>query len=230
MRTIVIGDLHGCHRELKSLISRLKKKGAFTPETDRLIFIGDYIDRGENPRLTVRYVRGLQKKYGENVIALMGNHEDMLLEEIQYGSSSWLYNGARNTLLSYEGHEKDFDRDVRWMKDLPLYYEDDYFVYVHAGVNKDLPIDQQDRHTLLWARQGFYLDPRGYEKTVIFGHTPTQYLNGGDKPLWMNNDHDIAIDTGCVYNGKLTALIIENDRILEYIQVDRKKPAMEGAE
>ena len=79
MRTIVIGDVHGCYRELEELVSKLIEEKKYTPDQDRLIFIGDYIDRGDNPRLAVKYVRQLQEKYGENVITLMGNHEDMLL-------------------------------------------------------------------------------------------------------------------------------------------------------
>ena len=82
MKTIVIGDIHGCYRELDLLVSGLIKEGRYVPEEDRLIFLGDYIDRGDNPRLAVKYVRDLQDMYGDKVIALMGNHEDMLLDYV----------------------------------------------------------------------------------------------------------------------------------------------------
>lgn len=223
MRTIVIGDIHGCYRELEALISGLIEEERYTPEKDKMILVGDYIDRGDNPRLAVKYVRELQEMYGENVIALMGNHEDMLLAYVNNEEPGWLYNGYYSTILSYEGYEEEFLNDVLWMAGLPLYYEDEYFIYVHAGINKGRVMSQQDVYTLLWTRQEFYFDPRTYEKKVIFGHTPTMFLGDGYSPLWLNEGNDIAVDTGCVYGGKLTALIIENDRIIEYCQINREE-------
>ena len=228
MRTIVIGDIHGCHDELMELIAKLTKKKKYTPDKDRLIFIGDYIDRGDNPRMVVKYVRDLQDRYGENVIPLMGNHEDMLVKYVANVDQNWLYNGYKPTLISYEGHKEDLLKDIRWMGGLPLYYEDEHFIYVHAGIDKDLPMDQQDDETLLWTRRDFYLDPRPYNKKIIFGHTPTILLGEDHTPLWLNDGNDIAIDTGCVYNGRLTALIIENGRITEFCQVKRKNISRKG--
>lgn len=222
MRTIVIGDVHGCYRELEELVSKLIEEKKYTPDQDRLVFIGDYIDRGDNPRLAVKYVRQLQEKYGENVITLMGNHEDMMLAYLYNDDRNWLYNGYRATLYSYEDYKDDFIKDVRWMAELVLYYEDDYFIYVHAGIDKDRPMDQQDYETLLWAREKFFCDSRAYNKKIIFGHTPTFYLGNQLTPQWLNDGNDIAIDTGCVYDGRLTALIIEEDEILEYCQIPRK--------
>lgn len=222
MRTVVIGDIHGCHNELKELISRLTEEKKYLPEKDRLIFIGDYIDRGDNPRLVVKYIRELQDRYGEKVIPLMGNHEDMLLNYAAFADQNWLYNGYEATLFSYKDHKEDLLKDLRWMTDLPHYYEDEHFIYVHAGIDKDLPMDRQDKETLLWARQEFYYDPRVYDKIIIFGHTPTMFMGEDDTPQWLNDGNDIAIDTGCVYGGRLTALIIENDQIIEYCQVSRE--------
>ncbi|MBR0382211.1 MAG: serine/threonine protein phosphatase [Eubacterium sp.] len=224
MRTIVIGDIHGCHKEAKILIDILIKEDKYCPDKDRLIFIGDYIDRGENPRLAVRYVRELQEKYGNKVIALMGNHEDMLLAYMTRHGENWLYNGYSPTLASYRGHEEEFRDDMEWMAGLPLYYEDDDFVYVHAGVDKDIPMEEQLDDTMLWTRSAFYQNPKAYSKKVIFGHTPTLFLGNTVDPLWLNDGNDIAIDTGCVFHGRLTGLIIEDGQILMYYQVDSRNP------
>ncbi len=221
MRTIVVGDIHGCHKEVKSLIRLLVEEGKYDPQCDKLIFIGDYIDRGDDPRLTVRYIRDLQDKYGDRVIPLKGNHEQMLLDFMNDESISWLFNGSGRTRLSYKGYENEFEEDKEWMDKLPLYYEDEHFIYVHAGVDKEKPLELQPHETLLWAREDFYCNPIAYEKPIIFGHTPTMYIENSHQPLWLNGSQDIAIDTGCVYGGKLTALIIEDDKILEYCQVDK---------
>lgn len=79
MRTIVIGDVHGCYHELKTMISKLKANKKYRAGKDRLIFLGDYIDRGYDSRNVVKFIRQLQKKT-KKVVALMGNHEDMMLD------------------------------------------------------------------------------------------------------------------------------------------------------
>ena len=79
MRTIVIGDVHGCYNELKELVLTLETEGEYRKGIDKLVFLGDYIDRGSDSRLVIEFIRNLQKE-NDNVIALMGNHEDMLLD------------------------------------------------------------------------------------------------------------------------------------------------------
>lgn len=208
MRTIVIGDVHGCYNELKDLISTLETEGAYNKNTDKLVFLGDYIDRGDDSRLVIEYVRKLQEN-NSNVIALMGNHEDMLLDFIDGKGDNWTFNGCGATLKSYNGFEKQLEDDIEWMRNLPLYHEDEHCIYVHAGIDPYKPMEEQDAFTLLWVREEFIYDRKAYHKKVIFGHTPTFYLNEDYKPIrtFANN---IDIDTGCVYGGALTAMIIED--------------------
>ena len=91
-RTIVIGDIHGCCQELKGLITLLLDDGRYRPGHDKLIFLGDYIDRGKDSRSVIRYIRDLQKANG-HVIALMGNHEDMFVQYRRNRDDCRLYNG-----------------------------------------------------------------------------------------------------------------------------------------
>ena len=149
------------------------------------------------------------------MIALMGNHEDMLLNYLR-GDDTWLYNGYNATLESYKGCFDELQDDLDWMEKLPLYHEDDDFIYVHAGINPHIKMENQNRNTLLWTREQFYYAQDAESKRVIFGHTPTQLLTGEDKPVMI--DGNIDIDTGCVFGGGLTALMIDGD-VLEYLQV-----------
>lgn len=217
MKTIVISDIHGCYDELETLLLALEENKEYNKDTDRLIFLGDYIDRGTDSRLVVNLVRELQEN-NDNVIALMGNHEDMLLDYWRGKSDIWCLNGHTATLKSYEGYKEEFIDDIEWMRNLPLYYEDDYFIYVHAGVNINKPLEEQDRHTLLWIREPFIYSVQEYYKKVIFGHTPTVNLNGKAKPTYTYNNN-IAVDTGCVYGGALTALVIEDDKVTNFYQI-----------
>ena len=150
----------------------------------------------------------------------MGNHEDMLLCYLDNTSDSWLFNGYRDTLRSYAGKPEVFRDDVGWMRNLPLYYEDDKFICVHAGIDLSRPMPEQDRDTMLWARGEFLDNPEPGDKKVIFGHTPSLMITGSDLPFFTAGDH-IGIDTGCVFGGALTALIIEDGEMAGYRQVRR---------
>ena len=228
MKTIVISDIHGCYTELEALISSLKSNGEYNANADKLVFLGDYIDRGENSRLVIKFIRDLQKD-NNNVIALMGNHEDMMLHDymevydrrffdgkrkLNKGKN---YNGFSATINSYIGFYDQLQDDVAWIKNLPLYYEDEHFIYVHAGVDVDKPMEEQDRYTLLWVRNPFILNRKEYYKQVIFGHTPTIMMNGSYKPVYTYANN-IGIDTGCVFGGALTALIIEDGKVKKFYQ------------
>ena len=216
MKTIVIGDTHGCFNELKNLFLDLEANEEYNKNTDKIIFLGDYIDRGKDSRLVIDFIRKLQEE-NKNVIALMGNHEDMLLNYYKGIEETWTWNGYEPTLNSYKGFNEQFKDDVQWMKTLPLYHEDEHFIYVHAGVDVRKPLEEQSKNTLLWIREDFIYNEKAYDKRVIFGHTPTFFLNKEYKPV-LTEANNIDIDTGCVYGGALTALIIEDDKIKKFYQ------------
>lgn len=217
MRTVVIGDIHGCYDELVELISTLEEEGEYKKGVDKLVFLGDYIDRGDNSRLVIEFIQNLQKN-NDNVIALMGNHEDMLLGYLDDNDPNWTLNGYVSTMNSYEGFEKQFKRDVQWIRTLPLYHEDEYFIFVHAGIDPYKPMKKQNRNTLLWVREPFIYNARPYKKQVIFGHTPTAHLSEEWKPVRTYADN-IDIDTGCVYGGALTAMILDDGEVNGFYQV-----------
>lgn len=221
MKTIVIGDVHGCYKELKEMIEMLEESGEYKKGIDKLVFLGDYIDRGSDSRLVIEFIRNLQKNY-DYVIALKGNHEDMLLNYLYEDDASWTWNGYEATMNSYRGFDKQFKSDVQWMRALPLYHEDENFVYVHAGIDVYKPMKKQNKNTLLWVREDFIYNPKVYHKQVIFGHTPVAFLDedGDNKPVYTYT-HNIDIDTGCVYGGALTALIINDGEIDGFYQVHK---------
>lgn len=221
MKTIVVGDIHGCYNELKALIEDLEVSGEYNKDTDKLVFLGDYIDRGKDSRLVIEFIRNLQKN-NKNIIALMGNHEDMLLNYYRGIDNWWTFNGYNDTLNSYKGYEEQLKDDIKWIRMLPLYHEDNYFVYVHAGVDVNKPLEEQDKRTLLWTREPFIYAEKEYHKRVIFGHTPTINLIEEYNPV-CTITNNIDIDTGCVYGGNLTALIIEDDEIKGFYQICKEE-------
>ena len=219
MRTIVIGDVHGCYNELKEMIKILETEGEYKKGIDKLVFLGDYIDRGDNSRQVIEFIRNLQME-NDNVIALMGNHEDMLLDYIDNNNEDWLWNGCRSTIDSYEGFDEQFFEDIQWIRTLPVYHEDEHCVYVHAGINPYKPMEEQDSFNMMWVRNEFIYNGKEYHKKVIFGHTPTANLSEEWKPV-RTYAGNIDIDTGCVYGGALTALIIDDGETNGFWQVDK---------
>jgi len=199
-KTFVVGDVHGCLEMLKRLIDKID----WNPSSDRLIFIGDYIDRGEDARGVVDFVLKL-KENSPLVECLIGNHEQMLLDYLSgVNPHGFILNGGVSTLKSYE--------DVRRSKDDPLFpsshldffssllpmIELDQYYIVHAGFRPNIRIEDQDFVDMIWIRDEFIYSDYDFGKVVIFGHTP---LN---EPMIMKNK--IGIDTGAVYGNSLTCL------------------------
>ncbi len=212
MRTLVVGDIHG---KLK-LFNRLLEAMKYGPGEDKLILIGDLVDRGEDSRGVVERAIELKKEAPDTVIVLKGNHEAMMLSALFQPESEqaelWLYNGGVETLHSYINPEGEFDvPEEHWqfMESLPTWYEDDHAIYVHAALAEEdgkfiHPKDTPDSPELYWSRnRHFFAEYKG--KTVVFGHTITGMLFGERERVWMR-DSLIAVDTGAYLTGTLSAI------------------------
>ncbi|MDM8522511.1 metallophosphoesterase family protein [Desulfococcaceae bacterium HSG8] len=198
-KIFAIGDIHGTYNKLAALMDKID----IDPESDTLVFVGDYIDRGPDSFEVVEYLIDL-KKHCRNTVFLKGNHEDML-EKYIYGPDKYTYlvNGGRKTLESYmkqtsvsappiPGDHLDF------FESLVLFYETDSYIFVHAGLRENIPLEMQEPDDLLWIRTEFIQSDYDFGKQVIFGHTP--FL----EPLV--NLNKIGIDTGAVYGNELTCV------------------------
>lgn len=207
MKRYVIGDIHGCYNELCELLDKIQDHAQ---EPHKLIFVGDYVDRGPYSKDVVHMIRWLQES--DNVIALMGNHEDMILSgELMY---------ATETLVSFNGTVKQpMPEDVmNWMRSLPKYYEDETIIVAHAGAKPGIPMNEQADMFLMWYR---YQDNGAafLPKHFYHGHTPT--LGKIEMAIDRTN-----VDTACVYGGHLTAAIVgEDGKPTGFLQVPAKNSA-----
>jgi serine/threonine protein phosphatase 1 len=205
-KTFVVGDVHGCLGMLKRLFDTID----WNPSSDRLIFIGDYIDRGEDARGVVDFVLAL-KEDSSLVECLIGNHEQMFLDYLSgVNPEGFILNGGVSTLRSYEA--------VRQSKDDPLFpsshldffsslvpmIELDQYYIVHAGFRPNVSIEDQDLVDMIWIRDEFIYSDYDFGKVVVFGHTPLR------EPIIMKNK--IGIDTGAVYGNRLTCLELPEER------------------
>jgi len=154
MRYYVIGDLHG---RLDLLEKVWEKISALAADFDsvKFIFLGDYIDRGPNSKGVIEFL--MAKSELPHVVCLQGNHESMAVQTIScsLNTSWWAGNGGGETLRSYGQKHYSYDlltslvpeEHVKWMHSLPLYYETEKQVFVHAGIPNDAPLAEQQFDT-----------------------------------------------------------------------------------
>jgi len=212
MKKFVIGDIHGNYKELNELLSKINPDY----HNYELIFLGDYIDRGPDSYHVIKLLIALQKKYGkDHIILLRGNHEQMAINNINSGCID-CHNGYDATYKNFIRNKDSVTNYLDFFNNLPLYYEDDNFIYVHGGIRPGISLKKQKDIDLLWIREEFYKSTTKFNKTVIFGHTPTKCINSKWEP-YIKSDR-IGIDTGLVFGGHLTSLEIENGKLIKIHQ------------
>jgi serine/threonine protein phosphatase 1 len=199
-RFFAVGDIHGCYDKLRDVMHQIP----IDWQNDKLVFIGDYIDRGPDSFKVVDYLINLKERY-PGIVFLKGNHEDMLIDYLDGRDRlTYLYNGGQLTLDSYlrqSGGSAEFPippHHLQFYKALVLYYETDDYIFVHAGLKKNVPLEQQDTEDMLWIREKFIHSRNTFGKRIVFGHTPFE------KPLVTADK--IGIDTGAVYGNMLTCV------------------------
>jgi serine/threonine protein phosphatase 1 len=192
-RTVIIGDVHGCMAELEKLIIKIG-----VTDHDDVILVGDFVRKGPDSAAVLQWAMGTP-----NVRCILGNHEVKLLnawfdgeeperdtpDGVMWRQLDGLYNGAMDFIRSR-----------------PLYIEGDGFQAVHAGIDPRIhSINRQSPHDLLTIRIPVGMNVPWYdaytgETLVVFGHWAQKF------PVIRPNA--IGLDTGCVYGGSLTALIL----------------------
>ena len=220
-----VGDIHGELRKLEALLERLPLE-----EGDRLVFLGDYVDRGADSAGVVSRLIDLSRRV--DCVFLMGNHESMFLDflgwrsPVLFGGDAFLSNGGDRTLASYGFFfEKDPDGErfelppahERFYRGLRLVHVEGDYCFVHAGLGSK-GLDQGDLgyairrsrpEDLLWNRSTADF-PHRLGVTIVYGHTP-----GPDFGVRWNAPFSIGIDTGAAYGGPLTAIRLPDETVFQ---------------
>lgn len=208
--TCVIGDIHGSHQPLLALLDHV------LPLTATLVFLGDYVDRGPQSREVVDTIIALQRQKTHRIVPLMGNHDFLFSQYMRGGDATVFFQvGGLQTLASYGLHpassRQEIDQQIppehrAFFQHLPLWWQDEHAIYVHAGLQPGVHLSQQTSQWCLWAREQFFHNDFDFGKPVVFGHTVF------DEPFITANR--IGIDTGAVYQGHLTALLLPSREII----------------
>ena len=203
-KTYVFGDIHGCHQPLRRLLANISPN----KKEDTLIFLGDYINRGACSKDVISELIQMKNSFS-HMITLMGNHEQIFLSYLHgYNRELFFRMGGAMTLESYGITEPWPDavpnlipsEHLNFFNELMFYWEDNHYIYVHGGVQPGVHLSQQSPEWLLWAREKFINSKYNYQKRIIYGHTPFE------NPKIDANK--IGIDTGLVFGGKLSCLIL----------------------
>ncbi len=228
-RIYAIGDIHGRLDLLEQMVARIARDiMKFDDErAPQIVFLGDYIDRGDNSQGVIEALRNmLVDMPDEQIVLLKGNHEAMLLEFLRTPSCGpkWFRYGGLQTLFSYgispppsepsaddlaevaQKLQAAMGAHVPFLENLHNYWRSDNVVFVHAGLDPSKGLTEQDEGAMLWGRSGF-IDVGGYSGfRVIHGH-----YDAIEPHLGASR---ICLDTGAYYTGRLTAMRFDSDETL----------------
>lgn len=206
MRTLAIGDIHGCLTALRTL-----EKAARFKTKDRLIFVGDYVDKGPNVSGVIDWL--CDWKGRGSLIALRGNHDLLMLEARDSAAkfAVWMDCNGATTLASYglpprrASLDKIPKKHWRFLESTKLYFEAEDHFYVHGNVDPELPLKKQPEYLLLWEK--FYDPPPHVSgKTMVCGHKSQKDGHLDDI------GHAVCIDTWACGGQWLTALDVDTGK------------------
>ncbi len=218
MRTIIIGDVHGCNDALCSLLDDVKPEAG----KDRLVFLGDLFDRGPASCEVFRTVQRLDELFGENLVLLRGNHEDYLLQSrlTRRQRMIWESVGRQATVKSFQRVGETMEGTIPWLQNhVQIFWKTEKFQCVHAGIMIDPP-EVNDLETLIHDHN-IVMENQYAGMLTVTGHIALHkatWFAGDKKTTEEIGDEEtrilpekgiLCIDTGCGKGGRLTAMITD---------------------
>jgi serine/threonine protein phosphatase 1 len=228
LRVYAIGDVHGCAAAHAAILEMIAEDFAARPSAEPwVVHLGDLIDRGpDNAGVLARVAAG--SPLPGRLVNLRGNHEALFLEAMAAGGEAarhWRRQGGDACLADWGIAKRSLPEE--WAAKIPpaqlaVLREEEVslrlggYFFVHAGLRPGLPLALQREEDLVWIREPFLSSTAMHEAVVVHGHTPKDEV--------VLRPNRIGIDTGAVYGGKLTALVLEDDRLALMQVPGPKKP------
>lgn len=217
-RVYAIGDVHGCLERLLALHEAIAADLAARPvAAPLLLHLGDYVDRGPDSAGVVARLAAGDPLAGVPTVNLMGNHERTMIDALSgHGAAAtdWMIAGGREALASWGG-DPDAPRDtwpghvpddhMAFLRGLALRHQEGGYLFVHAGIRPGVALEAQAASDLISIRSSFLYSEVAFGAVVVHGHTPQK------APVVRHNR--IGIDTGAVFGGSLTCVVLEDDRL-----------------
>jgi serine/threonine protein phosphatase 1 len=204
--TFAVPDLHGRLDLLEAALAAIASHASGIPAEHTVVFLGDYVDRGPNSaQVLSRLMAGAPP--GWRWICLKGNHEAMMTLALRNPDRLdwWIDNGGNTTILSYRDDRAVIAAHLAWIDALPAIQVDAHRVYVHAGVDRAMPITAQTEKILLWKRYPRDVDEGYGDRHLVHGHDPNI-----DGPLRLA--HRTDLDTWAWRTGRLVVGVFDDSR------------------
>ena len=235
-KIFVISDLHGQYDLFLKLLEKINLK-----REDLLVIMGDICDRGEKSyEIYMKCMKMM--KLGYNLKFILGNHEDMLLEDLEndyplrYETEFSIYRNSKyfNKKSMEEWYKENFFKEikwlVKWLKNCPLIISGNESIFVHAGLDLQTKLEKQERETVLWTREEFWIDEESVleeyrSKNIYFGHTPN--INGRisektDKIWDIDCGAFFTHFLGCVEVKSKEKIYVFENEFIQFSEVSRK--------
>ncbi|MEP3345058.1 MAG: metallophosphoesterase family protein [Litoreibacter sp.] len=235
----IVGDIHGSLELLEHILEQIDHViGSIEMRDPKLVFVGDYIDRGPASAAVLTRLYELSTEFPDNVTCILGNHEQMMLDFIEAPEARyarWYRNGAAQTLasfgidLSVEDQWADQANATAmalraslgepiesWLRSLPTSITSGNLMVTHAGIDPGRALDDQSPRILLWGHPEFLIRVRNDNNWIAHGHTIVENATCADGR--------ISIDTGAYRTGCLTAAAILPDGTVEFLQTTEPRP------
>lgn len=202
MAEYVIGDIHGEIDKLKTIIEKIN----YDSTQDKLIFVGDYVDRGADSYEVYKYIKKLDN---EKNIFIRGNHEEMMVDAVlnENKIDLWYHNGGQETKESFPNNS-ELKNAAHFFDSLPYYYTTQDYIFVHAGINPSKGLEEQTEHDLFWIREPFLRaksEDFKENRTIVAGHTPVAEVKF--------EENKILVDTGAGKGGILSAVDLKTKEV-----------------
>jgi serine/threonine protein phosphatase 1 len=217
--TYAIADLHGSFDLLTRAIELIEADA----EGGTFICLGDFVDRGPKSREIVERLMAGPSSPAWKWIVLQGNHESMMLQTLRDPSRNlhwWMGNGGGATLDSYGYQEGDYVlpwkvpvSHVHWLDNLPVFHEDDHRIYVHAGVQPDVPLAESTRKTLQWMLYRGEKEYKDAEMADDLQHVSGKHIVHGHQQSLQHPllaPHRTNLDSFAYYGGKLAIGVFDD--------------------
>jgi len=223
MKKFVIGDIHGGYKALEQCLDR----SGFDDNKDLLISLGDVCDGWPETKECINRLLKIKHE-----IHCLGNHDDWASDWMRYGSmpSIWTSQGGMATLESYDLGKTIPEEHINYLSNSVLKYEDNNCLFVHAGFNWYVPIEENDKHEIIWDRNLFNDAIKhpdnvyGKYEEIFIGHTTTSRFS--DIPIKYANVW--FLDQGAGWEGKLSIMNIDTHEFWQSDKVETLYPKYHG--
>lgn len=223
----IISDIHGMYEEFIQLLKHVDLGKEY------LIINGDMTDRGKDSYKVIKKVMELQHTYQDKVIVIMGNHEEFLIDWVDTGFENAIryitptilsfyktIDQSKITIPMHKHFKKTFKKEINWLRNLPYKYETKHMVVVHAGVDLDKGLENNDEIDFVNLR--YWWDKENTtDKLIVFGHTPVRNIHNSND-IWYDKENKyLGIDGFASGGGQLNLVKVSKGKLIDKYSVQK---------